>query len=107
VLFRRHRHLHQGGSESDAQVGDRSNDGLRINGSELRASVVGEGANLAMTQRGRIEYCRSGGRCNSDFIDNFAGSIARPRGNIKILLGRRGAQERDDARASAMTCCAT
>jgi len=85
------------GSESDAQVGDRSNDGLRINGSELRASVVGEGANLAMTQRGRIEYCRSGGRCNADFIDNSAGvDCSDHEVNIKILLG-------DVERKSGMT----
>ncbi|MEO8183347.1 MAG: NAD-glutamate dehydrogenase [Deltaproteobacteria bacterium] len=87
------------GIESDAQVGDRSNDALRINGSELRASVVGEGANLAMTQRGRIEYCRAGGRCNSDFIDNSAGvDCSDHEVNIKILLGdveRRGGMTRE------------
>jgi glutamate dehydrogenase len=87
------------GTESDAQVGDRSNDSLRINGSELRASVVGEGANLAMTQRGRVEYCRSGGRCNTDFIDNSAGvDCSDHEVNIKILLGdveRRGGMTRE------------
>ncbi len=88
------------GTESDVQAGDRSNDAVRINGAELRAAVVGEGANLAMTQRGRIEYCRAGGRCNTDFIDNSAGvDCSDHEVNIKILLGdveRRGLMTRDD-----------
>ncbi|MEY2933674.1 MAG: hypothetical protein RL033_4423 [Pseudomonadota bacterium] len=87
------------GTESDAQAGDRSNDAVRINGAEFRASVVGEGANLAMTQRGRIEYCRAGGRCNTDFIDNSAGvDCSDHEVNIKILLGdveRRGLMTRE------------
>ncbi|HEU4577378.1 MAG TPA: NAD-glutamate dehydrogenase [Polyangiaceae bacterium] len=87
------------GTESDAQVGDRSNDALRINGSELRAMVVGEGANLAMTQRGRIEYSRAGGRCNTDFIDNSAGvDCSDHEVNLKILFGdveRRGGMSRE------------
>jgi glutamate dehydrogenase len=75
-------------SESDAQVGDRANDAHRINGNELGALVVGEGANLALTQRARIEYSLSGGRCNSDFIDNSAGvDCSDHEVNIKILLG--------------------
>ncbi|HVZ34286.1 MAG TPA: NAD-glutamate dehydrogenase domain-containing protein, partial [Polyangiaceae bacterium] len=86
------------GSESDAQVGDRSNDALRVNGAELRALVVGEGANLALTQRGRIEYALAGGRCNSDFIDNSAGvDCSDHEVNLKILLGdveRHGAMTR-------------
>ncbi|HWO08718.1 MAG TPA: NAD-glutamate dehydrogenase domain-containing protein, partial [Polyangiaceae bacterium] len=75
-------------SESDAQVGDRANDAHRINGNELGALVVGEGANLALTQRARIEYSLSGGRCNADFIDNSAGvDCSDHEVNIKILLG--------------------
>ncbi|MGH6913059.1 MAG: NAD-glutamate dehydrogenase domain-containing protein, partial [Geminicoccales bacterium] len=59
--------------ESQADVGDRSNDALRIDGCELRAKVVGEGANLAVTQPGRIEYALAGGRINTDALDNSAG----------------------------------
>jgi glutamate dehydrogenase len=75
-------------SESHADVGDRANDALRIDGAELRARVVGEGANLGMTQRGRIEYALQGGRLNTDFIDNSAGvDCSDHEVNIKILLG--------------------
>ena len=90
-------------SETDAQVGDRANDALRINGNELGAQVVGEGANLAMTQRARIEYSVAGGRCNSDFIDNSAGvDCSDHEVNIKILLGdveRHGALTRENRNA--------
>ncbi|HEU5162205.1 MAG TPA: NAD-glutamate dehydrogenase domain-containing protein, partial [Thermoanaerobaculia bacterium] len=73
--------------ESNAQAGDRANDALRIDGSEVRALVVGEGANLAMTQRGRIEYALKGGRLNTDAIDNSAGvDTSDHEVNIKILL---------------------
>lgn len=73
--------------ESNAQAGDRSNDALRINGGEIRALVVGEGANLALTQRGRIEYALAGGRLNTDAIDNSAGvDTSDHEVNIKILL---------------------
>jgi glutamate dehydrogenase len=89
-------------SESDEDVGDRVNDALRITGSELRAKVVGEGANLAVTQRGRIEYASRGGRINTDFIDNSAGvNCSDQEVNIKIVLapavvsGRLEAEERD------------
>uniref|UniRef100_UPI0035CEEAFD NAD-glutamate dehydrogenase domain-containing protein n=1 Tax=Bartonella sp. AA85SXKL TaxID=3243440 RepID=UPI0035CEEAFD len=60
-------------TETDAQVGDRANDALRITGEQVRAKVIGEGANLGVTQRGRIEYVLNGGRCNTDAIDNSAG----------------------------------
>ena len=67
--------------ESNADVGDRANDSVRINGSEVRARVVGEGGNLGFTQLGRIEYALGGGRINTDFIDNSAGvDTSRPRG---------------------------
>ena len=73
--------------ESNAEVGDRANDVLRINGRELRARVAGEGGNLGFTQRGRVEYARSGGRLNTDFIDNSAGvNTSDVEVNLKILL---------------------
>ncbi len=73
--------------ETHADVRDRNNDSIRINGHELRASVVGEGANLGMTQLGRIEFALKGGRINTDFIDNSAGVATSDREvNIKILL---------------------
>ena len=74
-------------SESHAEVGDRANDSLRINGQQLQAKVVGEGGNLGCTQLGRIEYANSGGRINTDFIDNVGGvDCSDNEVNIKILL---------------------
>ncbi len=74
-------------SESDAEVGDRANDAIRISGSQLRAKVVGEGANLGVTQRGRIEAARAGVRLNTDAIDNSAGvNTSDVEVNIKIAL---------------------
>ncbi|NKB20063.1 MAG: NAD-glutamate dehydrogenase [Alphaproteobacteria bacterium] len=74
--------------ENNVEVGDRANDTLRINGGQLRAKIVGEGANLGATQLGRIEYSKSGGRINTDFIDNSAGvGCSDHEVNIKILLG--------------------
>ncbi|AOS97778.1 NAD-specific glutamate dehydrogenase [Microbulbifer aggregans] len=76
-------------SESHAEVGDKSNDHLRVNGSELRAKVFGEGGNLGVTQRGRIEFALHGGRCNTDFIDNAGGvDCSDHEVNIKILLDK-------------------
>ncbi len=73
--------------ERNAEVGDRGNDALRINGRELRARVIGEGGNLGLTQRGRIEYGLAKGRLNTDFIDNSAGvNTSDVEVNIKILL---------------------
>ena len=73
--------------ESHEEVGDRGTEALRIDGGELRAKVVGEGANLGMTQRGRIEYALRGGRVNTDAIDNSAGvDTSDHEVNIKILL---------------------
>ncbi len=73
--------------ESNAQVGDRTNDAVRLNGQELRAKVVGEGGNLGFSQRGRIEYALGGGRVNTDFIDNSGGvNTSDLEVNIKILL---------------------
>jgi glutamate dehydrogenase len=74
--------------EPDAAVGDRANDAVRINGKELRAKVIGEGGNLGLSQRGRIEYALAGGRLNTDFIDNSGGvNCSDLEVNIKILLG--------------------
>jgi glutamate dehydrogenase len=73
--------------ESDAQVGDRANDAIRVTGSDLRARVIGEGANLGATQRGRIEAARKGVRLNTDAIDNSAGvNTSDVEVNIKIAL---------------------
>ena len=98
-------------SESHADVGDRSNDAVRIDATRLRARVVGEGGNLGFTQAARIEYSLGGGLMNTDFIDNSAGvDTSDHEVNIKILLAdaiRDGAipavrpaqaAERDDRR---------
>lgn len=80
-------------TESHAEVGDKANDAIRVNGGHLRCRVVGEGGNLGLTQAGRIEYARrgaqgAGGRIFTDFIDNTAGvDCSDHEVNIKILLG--------------------
>ena len=74
--------------ESHADAGDKANDALRINGRDLRIKVIGEGANLGATQRGRIEAARAGCRVNTDFVDNSGGvDCSDHEVNIKILLG--------------------
>lgn len=74
-------------TESHADVGDKSNDSLRVDGNELRCKVIGEGGNLGVTQLGRIEFALNGGRSNTDFIDNAAGvDCSDHEVNIKILL---------------------
>ncbi|HRE00242.1 MAG TPA: NAD-glutamate dehydrogenase, partial [Ilumatobacteraceae bacterium] len=60
-------------TESNAEVGDRGNDAIRVNGADLRCRMVGEGGNLGFTQRGRVEYALAGGLINTDAIDNSAG----------------------------------
>ena len=99
-------------AETQADAGDRANDALRVNGADLRARVLAEGANLAITQAGRIEYARSGaggggGQVNTDALDNSAGVSTSDREvNIKILLAdaeREGAltrRQRDDLLSS-------
>ena len=73
--------------ETNAEVGDRANDSLRVNGDDLRCRVVGEGGNLGLTQRGRIEYALNGGRIYMDAIDNSAGvDCSDHEVNIKVLL---------------------
>ena len=75
-------------SETHAQVGDRANDALRVDGRELRCKVFAEGGNLGCTQLGRIEFALAGGRINTDAIDNSAGvDTSDHEVNIKILLG--------------------
>jgi glutamate dehydrogenase len=88
--------------ESHADAGDRSNDAVRVDGSQLRCKVVGEGGNLGLTQAGRIEFARGGGLVNTDFIDNSAGvDTSDHEVNIKILFadaisaGTIGAADRD------------
>mgnify|MGYP002398907493 CR=1 FL=1 len=74
-------------TETDAEVGDRANDPIRVAAEEVRARVIGEGANLGVTQKGRIAYAARGGRCNSDAIDNSAGvNSSDVEVNIKIAL---------------------
>jgi glutamate dehydrogenase len=73
--------------QSNAEVGDRANDPIRVNGADLRCRVVGEGGNLGFTQPGRVEYALKGGRINTDAIDNSAGvDCSDHEVNIKILL---------------------
>ena len=74
-------------TESDADVGDRANDPVRVNGNQVRAKVIGEGGNLGLTQLGRIEFNLAGGRCNTDALDNSAGvDCSDHEVNIKILI---------------------
>lgn len=73
--------------ETHTEAGDKANDALRVNSAELRCKVIGEGGNLGMTQRGRIEFALAGGRLNNDAIDNSAGvDCSDHEVNIKILL---------------------
>jgi glutamate dehydrogenase len=74
-------------TESHSDVGDRSNDAVRIDARELNCKVIGEGGNLGLSQLGRIEFARRGGRLNTDFIDNSAGvNTSDVEVNLKILL---------------------
>ncbi|MCX4823495.1 NAD-glutamate dehydrogenase [Streptomyces sp. NBC_01142] len=74
-------------TESNADVGDKANDAIRVNGEDLRVKVVGEGGNLGLTHLGRIEFDRNGGHINTDAIDNSAGvDTSDHEVNIKILL---------------------
>ncbi|NNF53914.1 MAG: NAD-glutamate dehydrogenase [Acidimicrobiales bacterium] len=76
-------------NESHAEVGDKANDHLRVDGRDLRCLVIGEGGNLGVTQRGRVEFARTGGRIFTDAIDNAGGvNCSDHEVNIKILLDR-------------------
>jgi glutamate dehydrogenase len=97
-------------SESNAEVGDRANNALRVDGNQLRCKMVGEGGNLGMTQRGRIQAQQEAGvLLNTDFIDNSAGvDTSDHEVNIKILLGapvKRGelSMEQRNALLASMT----
>src|SRR5674476_877893 len=74
-------------SETHADAGDRANDAVRVDATQVRARCAGEGGNLGWTQAARVEYSRAGGRINTDFIDNSAGvDTSDHEVNIKILL---------------------
>jgi glutamate dehydrogenase len=74
--------------EGHLEVGDKANDAIRVNGADLRVKVVGEGANLGLTQAGRIEFAEKGGKVNTDAIDNSAGVDSSDHEvNIKIAAG--------------------
>ncbi|MGE3830156.1 MAG: NAD-glutamate dehydrogenase domain-containing protein, partial [Parvibaculaceae bacterium] len=82
-------------SETNADAGDRANDAIRVDAAELQVKVVGEGANLGVTQKGRIEFALSGGRINTDAVDNSAGvNSSDIEVNIKIALARAEGQGR-------------
>jgi glutamate dehydrogenase len=85
-------------TETDADAADRSSDAIRVDAAELRCKVVGEGGNLGLTRRARVEFAARGGRINADFIDNSAGvDCSDHEVNLKILLGlaeRRGEMTR-------------
>jgi len=101
AVERWHRHVRQASTESHADAGDKANDAVRADGAQLRAKVVGEGGNLGLTQLGRIEFARAGGRINTDAIDNSAGRRhLRPRRSTEdpARPGRRGRAYRPDER---------
>ncbi|MCT7660505.1 NAD-glutamate dehydrogenase [Mycobacterium deserti] len=90
-------------TESDADVGDRTNDPVRVNGNQVRAKVIGEGGNLGVTSLGRVEFDLAGGRINTDALDNSAGvDCSDHEVNIKILIdslvtaGKVSLQDRTD-----------
>jgi glutamate dehydrogenase len=74
-------------AEADSECGDKSNDSVRVNATDLRVRVIGEGGNLGITQRGRIEFARQGGKVNTDALDNSAGvDCSDHEVNVKIAL---------------------
>jgi glutamate dehydrogenase len=76
-------------SESNLEAGDRANDAIRIDAADLRARVIGEGANLGFTQRGRVEAALAGRKINTDALDNSAGvDTSDHEVNIKIAIGK-------------------
>lgn len=75
--------------EKNTEVGDKANNAIRVNGKDLRCKVIGEGGNLGMTQKGRIEYAQNGGKVNTDAMDNSAGvNSSDVEVNIKIVLNK-------------------
>ena len=94
-------------TESQTAAGDRANDAIRVDGRDLRARIVGEGANLGATQAGRIEAARRGIRINTDAMDNSAGvSTSDHEVNLKILLAAAEAEGRLTRRARDETLAA-
>ncbi len=90
----------RGSVETDLQVGDKANDAIRVAARDVKAKVIGEGANLGVTQRGRIEFALLGGRVNTDAIDNSAGvNTSDMEVNMKIALGAAIAQGKIDTDA--------
>ncbi|MFW0777854.1 MAG: NAD-glutamate dehydrogenase [Rickettsiales bacterium] len=95
--------------ETHAQVGDRNNNAVRVNGKDLSCKIVGEGGNLGFTQKGRIEYAQNGGRINTDAIDNSAGvDCSDHEVNIKIafsplLASKKLSQSKRDTTLEKMT----
>lgn len=94
--------------ESHVDAADPANDSVRVNAGQLRAKVIGEGGNLGLTQRARVDFALRGGRINADFIDNAAGVATSDREvNLKIALesacrsGRLTAEQRNDLMAAA------
>ncbi|MQA08836.1 MAG: NAD-glutamate dehydrogenase [Pseudonocardiaceae bacterium] len=84
-------------TEAHSDAGDKANDAIRVDGKDLRVKVVGEGGNLGLTQRGRIEFAKNGGKVNTDALDNSAGvDCSDHEVNIKILLDRLVAEGRLD-----------
>ena len=87
-------------TETHTDAGDRINDDVRVDASDVRARVVGEGANLGVTPRGRVQYARRGGRIDQDAVHNAAGvDISDHEVNLKILLGLAESEDRIDRTA--------
>ena len=93
-------------TESDAEVGDRANDMMRVNGNQVRAKVVGEGGNLGVTSLGRVEFDLAGGRINTDALDNSAGvDCSDHEVNIKILIDALVSTGKVRPRTARICCC--
>jgi glutamate dehydrogenase len=95
-------------AERNGEIGDRGNDAVRVDGRQVRARVIGEGGNLGLSQRGRIEYAAAGGRLNPDFIDNSAGvNTSDVEVNLKILLDAPGERPIPRARRDRLLASAS
>jgi glutamate dehydrogenase len=95
-------------AETHADVGDSANDAVRIDASELRCKVLGEGGNLGLTQRARVQFALNGGLCYTDAIDNSGGVDMSDREvNLKILLNAASLRRVASIRRRATRCCAS
>ncbi|MFT3904723.1 MAG: NAD-glutamate dehydrogenase [Steroidobacteraceae bacterium] len=95
-------------SERNGEIGDRANDALRLDASELHALVVGEGGNLGFSQRARIEYALNGGRINTDAVDNSAGvNTSDVEVNLKILIDNAARRKPTPARRRQLIASCT